>query len=219
MAGKTIAEHLNDPPNLGMVRYDAMCQAIAACHGVDEVKELRNKARAIEVYAKQAQNFDAERKAAEIRIRAERRTGELLIEMKDNGQRDAGGRGRIESRDTTQLKDFGISRNQSSKWQQLAAVPAEDFERAVTSGGPTPTTEGIINASILKNNPTPPIDVAALRFWSALCVFEREEFFERDPNELIAGMTISMREDCIRLAPLVIALIERINDGTNGPTA
>lgn len=95
----------------------------------------------------QAQNFVAERQAAEVRIRAERRAGELLREMKENGQRDSGGRGRIESRGTTQLKnpprlqDLGITKDQSSKWQQLAAVPDEEFERAVRGDGPKPTTE------------------------------------------------------------------------------
>ena len=82
-------------------------------------------------YVQQARNTDAERKASEIRIRAERRAGQLLIEMKKNGQRDAGGRGKIESRSTTQLKDIGITRDQSSKWQQLAEVPDHEFEAAL----------------------------------------------------------------------------------------
>jgi hypothetical protein len=49
---------------------------------VDGAKEIRDRARAVEVYAKQAQNREAERKAAEIRIRTERRAGQLLKEMK-----------------------------------------------------------------------------------------------------------------------------------------
>ena len=64
------------------MKYDAMCSAIAACSRVDEAKEIRDRARALEVYAKQAQNKEAERTAAEIRIRAERRAGQLLREMK-----------------------------------------------------------------------------------------------------------------------------------------
>jgi hypothetical protein len=69
----------------------------------DEAKEIRDKARALEVYAKQAQNREAERKAAEIRIRAERRAGQLLKEMKDNGQREdnRGGDRKSRSRETT----------------------------------------------------------------------------------------------------------------------
>ena len=39
-----------------LVRYDAMCHAIAECHSVDEVADLHDKALALEVYAKQAMN-------------------------------------------------------------------------------------------------------------------------------------------------------------------
>src|ERR1700679_793590 len=62
-------------------RYVAMCTAITECHRVDEVKDIRDKALALEVYAKQAQNMEAERRAIEIRIRAEHRAGELLKDM------------------------------------------------------------------------------------------------------------------------------------------
>lgn len=66
---------------------------------------------------------------AEIRIRAERRAGELLIEMKDQGVRQA--QGRPEKRytdDTIKLDEIGISKVQSSHWQQIAEIPEDDFE-------------------------------------------------------------------------------------------
>ena len=56
-----------------LVRYDAMCAAIDAAYEVDEVKDIRDKALAIEVYTRQAQNIEAERKAVQIRLRAERK--------------------------------------------------------------------------------------------------------------------------------------------------
>lgn len=64
-----------------LVKYEAMVLAINECHNVDEVKDIRDKARALEMYARQAKNTDAERKAADVRLRAERRTGELLRDM------------------------------------------------------------------------------------------------------------------------------------------
>jgi len=72
LAGRYMAE---------LVLYDEMCRAITAAHGVDEVKDIRDKAPAIEIYSRQARNIENKRRAIEIRIRAERRCGELLAEM------------------------------------------------------------------------------------------------------------------------------------------
>lgn len=42
----------------------------------------------------------------------------------------------------TTLSDLGITRDQSSKWQQLAKIPADQFEKLL--GEQRPTTEGIL---------------------------------------------------------------------------
>lgn len=140
-------------PESALIRYDAMCFAISECHAVDEVKDIRDKALALEIYAQQAKNTDAEHKAAEIRVRAERRAGELLIDMKESGSR-ASAQGNLKhgpkSPDTSsgkRLSDLGISADQSSKWQQLAAIPDHQFESAFRDPDVKPTTEGVLRRS------------------------------------------------------------------------
>jgi len=136
-----------------LVRYDAMCQAIAEVHRIDEVKDMRDKAQALESYARQAQNKEAEQQCREIRLRAERRTGELIRQQQEAG--DLATRGDFHgnqhapgvSSETTHqtLSGLGISRDQSSKWQQLADIPDETFEQEVRQ--PDAST-----ASMLRNH-------------------------------------------------------------------
>jgi hypothetical protein len=195
----------------GLVRYDAMCQAIAECHDVDEAKHIRDKAKALAVYAREAKNFEAERKATEIRIRAERRAGELIGGMRQNGtlQKQAQPVKNLTSR-PPRLNDLGITYDQSSQWQQLAAVPAEEFEKAISSPGGKPTTEGIINAHILKHNPAPAVKVSneAVTFWGILRDFDRK-LMSVDPATITETMTDSMREDCERILPEICKWLKR----------
>jgi hypothetical protein len=84
------------------------------------------------MYARQAQNHEAERQAIEIRLRAERKCGELLSgrEMaKGSAQPGVGRRGAdaMPLDDTRALSDLNISYDQSSDWQRLAAIPAAEF--------------------------------------------------------------------------------------------
>jgi hypothetical protein len=79
-----------------------------------------------EIYSKQAMNVEAERRACEIRLRAERKAGKLLKEMekaKRGPDKKSGQRSQRGTSDQT-LADLGVTRKQSSQWQKLADVPA-----------------------------------------------------------------------------------------------
>ncbi len=114
-----------------LVRYDSMCRAIAAAYEVDEVKDIRDKALAIETYARQAKNTEAERQACEIRLRAERKAGRLLAEREKAkgargqlvGREPSGGRTILPPEDTARtLVDLGISKQQSAHRPAIARV-------------------------------------------------------------------------------------------------
>lgn len=128
-----------------LVRYDAMCRAISECHGVDEIKGLRDQAAALQHYARMAGNHDAERQCAEIRLRAERRAGELLLQMdKAKGGRPSKTGSVVEPVST--LEALGVTRKQSSTWQQLAGLPQHQFEAALShETSRLPTAHGIID--------------------------------------------------------------------------
>jgi hypothetical protein len=197
-----------------LVRYDAMCSAIEAAHKVDEVKDIRDKAVALEHYARQAQNTDAERRACEIRLRAERKAGQLLAKMpKANGRlagRNADGSARRSSDATTEtLADLGISRDQSSQWQKLGALPQREFDVAIGESVKPPTTKGILRAAEpAPRKPTVAAD--ALWLWGRLLDFERDGLLKKPPSEVMETMTGPMKDDVHRLAPKVAAWLKRI---------
>jgi hypothetical protein len=123
----------------GLQRYDAARHALAEAHRVDEVKDVRDKAMAMRLYALQARDRVLIDQATEIRLRAERRAGELLAEMEKNkgsrgqGRPSKGGNGeRPPKDDAPKLSDLGVTKDQSSRWQKLAGLEDEEFEDVVT---------------------------------------------------------------------------------------
>ena len=110
-----------------VTRYDAMRLAIVQAHSIDDVKDIRDKAEALRQYAKQAgESLDSQNLIAEIKLRAERRAGELIGEMPKQGPGEY-----QRSHDVTvapSLDDLGISKMQSSRFQAVASVPESLFE-------------------------------------------------------------------------------------------
>ena len=192
-----------------LVRYDAMCRAIQSCQIYDEVKDIRDKAVALEVYAAQAMNMEAERSARVIRIRAERRAGQMLKQGKKEGLIRKPGR-HSNVRDNTKISKPKITKDQSSQWQRLADVPEKKFEEALASDA-MPSTEEIINKQKKPKAMTPEsvglekerVDPDALWIWGTLRDFDEKKFYKHNHSELLSGMTLLMRRDVYRLAPLV----------------
>ena len=108
------------------LRENAQAQ-LAQIKTLESGVDYLNKVKAIEVWAK-AEKKDAELQnmIAEQKIRTQRILGQLLKENVQAGNPQL-------SKDTTivKLQDFGITRDQSSTFQKIAALPEEVFEREI----------------------------------------------------------------------------------------
>ena len=72
--------------NAPLAKYDEARRALAEAHAIDEVKDVVDKAAAMQHYARQAKDDELIAHASRIRRRAERRLGELMGEQRDAGR-------------------------------------------------------------------------------------------------------------------------------------
>lgn len=113
--------------------WDSLKSAIEQAHSVIDLRKIRDQAEAYRYALKVAgESREVVRKAEEIKLRAERRAGEILLKSPkqrpgtyQQKQRSTG--------DTLALppsyKDLGITKMDAMKWQRVASIPAKDFER------------------------------------------------------------------------------------------
>lgn len=92
----------------------------------------------MKAYARQAKDKQLEIDASEIRIRAERRLGEMIKVQKETEGMNEGGRPKT-SRDERPvyekpptLREAGISKDLSSRSQAIASIPEDQFEQTLT---------------------------------------------------------------------------------------
>jgi hypothetical protein len=94
---------------------------------LDEVLDIRDEMETVRLYAKkQRRGLKLQNQAAKIKIQAERKAGQAIIAMKLRG----GDRKSKYHRGTliTRLNDFGVSRNESARWQLEARASNLQFE-------------------------------------------------------------------------------------------
>jgi hypothetical protein len=105
-------------------------KAMTAAHRVLEAQQLYTKAEAVWVYAQRSGDYELQNEAAEIRLFAKRRAGELMAEIAiHRGSRGQGrprrdgakvGRSNGAIAYPAALEEIGARKDHPSKWQQIA---------------------------------------------------------------------------------------------------
>jgi hypothetical protein len=112
-------------------------RALAEAKSVDEVKSIRDKAIGLIAYARQASDHELEAEAAEIRMEAERRLGQMMRQQKETVGLNKGGRPKTGVRGTPvsdqppTLAAAGIGKALAKRARAAAALSDEEFQAQV----------------------------------------------------------------------------------------
>lgn len=139
--------------------YSAACVAVANAKSVDEVLEIRARAEAVRAYAYQSKNRQLEIEAAEIRLRALRRLGQLLTGIRHDGRLEPTNDPKdISDRQFKRLiaKEFDINEGLASKAFKAASYTDIEYESLVGK-------------------------------WRDLCLNEKKVFLSLEPRKLRAN--------------------------------
>ena len=112
-------------------KWNEARQAIAEANSVDELSAIIDMAEAYRYALKQAkEGIEVVNQATEIKLRAERKAGGFL---KDNIKHEGGRpqKNGIGDIPFSTLSKIGVTKIQSSQWQQVASIPDEKFEQHI----------------------------------------------------------------------------------------
>jgi hypothetical protein len=158
-----VHQTIQEATSVSLIKLNAVHQAIQEATSVQDVKGTIDMLAAIKVYAQQKkEGQEIQFKIAEYIIKAECRLGEMLQAAKAAGQithaHDPRHKPVVLDADNrvTTLSEVGISRNLSSRAQQIASIPKEDREKLIAEAKATGeatklSSQSIIRASKKKN--------------------------------------------------------------------
>ena len=123
-----------------LAKLSAATYALAEAKTLEDVKQIMDIAEAARTYARAAKlGLEAANHAAEVKLRAERKAGELLQQL-ERAPHDRGNQHVAASQSVTQpsqyaevLSDNDINRMTAHRWQTVATVPDEIFEEHVVT--------------------------------------------------------------------------------------
>ena len=135
--------------NNALAKLDKATHMLAEAKTLDEVKHILDISEAARVYARAAKlGLEAYNHAAEVKVRAERKAGELLkqLERAPEGRPSKLFQDGIVSEYREVLEEQAIPTTTAHRWQQLAEMPELVFEQHIeeTRGERPITTSGII---------------------------------------------------------------------------
>jgi hypothetical protein len=144
-------------------------QTLIEADRFEDILQVRSAGELYRQYAGQRRyGIDIQNIGAEIKLRAERRAGELLSAMPKNSGQLFRGDTMLPQVDVPTYTELGLNKQQASRWQRASALPEDLFEQylAETKERHEPLTSAAVlalaNALRRDASAAPPIDVRPL---------------------------------------------------------
>jgi len=134
-----------------LTKLSEASRMLSECKSFNGVKKIRDVAIAAQQYARaSALGLEALNHSNEIKMMADRKLGEFLLEIHAQPGRPKNGStpGTISKK--AQLQDLGVSKTQSHRFEQMAKVPQEVFDKIVNADNATDEGREITASSVLE---------------------------------------------------------------------
>ncbi len=109
---------------------------LAEATTLDGIKQVADFAERMRQFAKAAElGLDAQNHAAKLRIEAQRKGGQMIQAGQERGEiasQNSGNRKVLHDDTPKTLADVGISRQESSRWQHIASIPEDTYDKHIT---------------------------------------------------------------------------------------
>lgn len=122
---------------MSLTKYDTAKAALADARSFDDILKIKDVAAAQAKLAEIAKDSEMILWATEIKTRAERRAGEMLLTLEKNPGALSRGSTLLPRGNEPTLKEIGVSKTESSRWQALAKIPEPKFEDEIKKGNVT----------------------------------------------------------------------------------
>jgi len=119
---------MSNENNMALESISLAKKALAEAQSITDVLKVRDAAVAANAWATARGAEEAAQMAMELKLRAERKAGEFIIEYKDQGLIKPGNPQWGHHDSIVKLSDLGVDKNESKRWQRMASIPEERFE-------------------------------------------------------------------------------------------
>lgn len=152
-----------------LIVLDRATQMLAEVRSIDDARDLIDLAEAARIYARQVKlGLEAQNHAAEIKLRAQRRAGEILESMEKAKPRGSNQHQEALPKvsDPPRYEELGINYKDAHYWQHIAKMPEEAFEgyieegkqegKELTTAGAVRVARGVLSENSVKETPAMP---------------------------------------------------------------